>query len=120
MDDTTLKKVIGMIAEIEDAGMLGELQENIAAARRGRPRDDLQRYPLCAPMVKTVAGVTARIFNLDPEACLDATIEAILPDTWESLALDEIRRLHARLLFGPEPEKELPPASEPTIWGAAQ
>lgn len=97
MDFFTLTQAIQDLARIDAAGLLPDLQNDLAADHRGWPRSDLDRYPLRALMVRQIAMYAADLFALPVADCEDAAAEALLPNTRERQVLNTISRYMTRL-----------------------
>ena len=91
-----LTTVIDALIRIRDAGLLPDLEHEIARARRG-PRCDLDRWPNYRLAIEELTRLTVRLTGLSEPLCRDAVCERLLPMTRRRIALRIIREFAARL-----------------------
>ena len=82
-----LPRLIGLLARLDAAGWLGDLECAAARATSG-PRNDLERYPTYGFEVEKYARKLSMLLDLPIGICRDAACEALLPSTRRATRLE--------------------------------
>jgi hypothetical protein len=97
MDFTILTKAIQGVIEVEQAGCLSDLKLDLSEQRRGGPRDDLKRYPHHRGYIDYIAREASELLDVPYSVCFRATMDVVLPDTRQQIALRTLGRYMRRL-----------------------
>lgn len=76
------------LAAVFDAGLIGELKESIAYARRGLPRNDFEARPGLKYDVEFFGGLLAEWTGLPLQLCKLAALNQLLPGNRHAVALE--------------------------------
>jgi hypothetical protein len=96
MDSSTLSRAIQSLCRLDTAGRLEEYQLAVAEACRG-PADDLERHIEHKWAIYKFARIASRLFGATERESQQAAMEAILPSTRSSIALDILDQFEQQL-----------------------
>ncbi|MBA4107675.1 MAG: hypothetical protein C0485_18225 [Pirellula sp.] len=95
-DSTFLPRAIQTLARLDHEGWLEDYRIDVAEATRG-PADDLQRYPQYVHQVARFARIASQLFCASASEAQQAAIDALLPTTRRSIALELLDEYEQRL-----------------------
>ena len=96
MDSNTLGRVIQSLCRLDNAGLLDEYLIDVAEASHG-PLDDLERHPEWSYTVSNLSRIVHQLFRVPANQATAAAIQALLPSTRESIALELLDQYEQRL-----------------------
>ncbi|MCC6492587.1 MAG: hypothetical protein IT424_06160 [Pirellulales bacterium] len=93
-----LNRAVDDLQTVLDAGLLIDLKEEVAYARRGRPRDPFDEMPWLKASVEGFGDLLADFTGLPPALCKLAALNQLMPGNRQRTALEVLREFADRIL----------------------